>query len=231
MIARFEAIAEAVVEGTFARLFTDAYSTRGEPAPARAMEDHQVVTLRAFTRRRSILDSRHPTPWQRLLPSARRWRGSWPTTWRSWRSGWPVPHHTLVRYWPRRLEPHQSKIEAHGISDRQPKGEDARDDANGTRKRRLRHTPGALLIPGRTSRHVNLTQPVISIVTSIESDLVIEEFARFPGNMPSFAADTSATCYTTSGAAEHRINVTPIEECVLHSGDVISLGGVEIVYR
>ena len=85
-----------------------------------------------------------------------------------------------------------------------------------------------LIIDG--SRHVNLTQPVVSVGRALDNDVIIEDpcisrhHAQFRQRYGHYVLhDLDSTGGT-------KINDYPIEECMLHSGDVISFAGVEIIY-
>jgi hypothetical protein len=79
-------------------------------------------------------------------------------------------------------------------------------------------------------RHVSLTEPTVSIGRALDNDVIIDDprvsrhHARFRqryGHMVLYDLDSSGGT---------RINGYPVEECVLHSGDVISFAGVEVIY-
>ena len=104
-------------------------------------------------------------------------------------------------------------------------------DANDIRGQRPEAPPPGrpfLILEGR--RHVNLTQPVISIGRSLENDLVIEDSRVSRQHAQLRRRYERYVLYDLGSRGGTRINGYSIEECVLHSGDVISLAGVEIVY-
>ena len=85
-----------------------------------------------------------------------------------------------------------------------------------------------LIIEG--NRHVNITQPVVSIGRALDNDIIVEDervsrhHAQFKQRYGHYVLhDLGSTGGTT-------INGYPIEECMLHSGDIISFAGFEGIY-
>ncbi len=85
-----------------------------------------------------------------------------------------------------------------------------------------------LIIDG--DRHVNLTQPSTSLGRALDNDIIIEDsrVSRHHAQIRQRYGHMVLYDLDSSGGTE--INGYPVEECVLHSGDVISLAGVELIY-
>jgi hypothetical protein len=97
-------------------------------------------------------------------------------------------------------------------------------------------TAGLQGLPGRPflivegHRHVNLTKPLISIGRSLENDVIIEDprVSRHHAQLRQRYGHYVLCDLDSTGGTE--INGYPVEECVVHSGDVISFAGVRVIY-
>jgi hypothetical protein len=85
-----------------------------------------------------------------------------------------------------------------------------------------------LVLEGR--RHVNLTQPVVSVGRALDNDVIIDDPRVSRHHAQLRHRYGHYVLYDLDSSGGTRINEYPIEECVLHSGDVISFAGVEVVY-
>ena len=79
-------------------------------------------------------------------------------------------------------------------------------------------------------RHVNLNQPTISIGRALDNDVIIDEPRVSRHHAQLRHRYGHYVLYDLDSSGGTRINDYPVEECVLHSGDVISFAGVEVVY-
>jgi pSer/pThr/pTyr-binding forkhead associated (FHA) protein len=85
-----------------------------------------------------------------------------------------------------------------------------------------------LVLEGR--RHVNLLQPLVSIGRALNNDIVIED-PRVSRNHAQLRRRYGRyVLYDLGSSGGTHINGYPVEECVLHSGDVISFAGVQVIY-
>ncbi len=79
-------------------------------------------------------------------------------------------------------------------------------------------------------RHIDLLQPVIAIGRALDNDIIIEDprVSRHHAQLRRRYGRYVLYDIGSSGGTE--INGYPVEECVLHSGDVISFAGVQVIY-
>lgn len=85
-----------------------------------------------------------------------------------------------------------------------------------------------LILDGQ--RHINLNQPRVSIGRALSNDVIIDDarVSRHHAQLRHRYGHYVLHDLGSSGGT--RINDYPVEECVLHSGDVISFAGLEVVY-
>ncbi|MGD2148954.1 MAG: DUF3662 and FHA domain-containing protein [Anaerolineae bacterium] len=244
-IDQFENMAERLVEGTFARLFAGRLSPLKVASHLeRAIEEHQVCnpgkTAQAPTHYRVCLN---PQDYERLTaPNPDGKTGLEPEQALARQISELVLQADLALDAPPvvRVEPDEDvlprdvRVEARFI-----RSEPAA--VEGTREMKVdsRAEPGAnagQVAPGRPfliikgNRHVSITQPVVSIGRALDNDIIVEDqrvsrhHAQFRQRYGHYVLhDLESTGGTT-------INGYPIEECMLHSGDVISFAGVEGIY-
>ncbi len=84
------------------------------------------------------------------------------------------------------------------------------------------------IVEGR--RHVNLTDPAVSIGRALDNDVIIDDPRVSRHHAQLRHRYGHYVLYDLDSSGGTRINDYPVEECVLHSGDVISFAGVEVVY-
>ncbi len=113
------------------------------------------------------------------------------------------------------VEPTREMEAAEGLKEKQP-------EAEGPKGRPF------LIVEGR--RHVNLTQPVVSIGRALDNEVIIDDPRVSRHHAQLRHRYGHYVLYDLDSSGGTRINDYPVEECVLHSGDVISLAGVEVVY-
>jgi pSer/pThr/pTyr-binding forkhead associated (FHA) protein len=85
-----------------------------------------------------------------------------------------------------------------------------------------------LILGGR--RHVNLLQATVSIGRALDNDIILED-ARVSRHHAQLRRRYGRyVLYDLGSSGGTQINGYPVEECVLHAGDIISLAGVQIIY-
>ena len=183
-IALFEAFAERLVEGGFARLFA------GRPDSldvarrlARAMEDHS----------RSGSDGHLYAP----------------------------PYYTI------RLHPDDFERLA---AERQTLATEMADSITefAAQAELMLSAPPVLIVGGQ--RHIDLLQPVVAIGRALDNDIIIEDPRVSRHHAQLRRRYGRYVLYDIGSSGGTQINGYPIEECVLHSGDVVSFAGVQVIY-
>lgn len=79
-------------------------------------------------------------------------------------------------------------------------------------------------------RHVNLTQPTVSIGRALDNDVIIDDPRVSRHHAQIRQRYGHLVLYDLDSSGGTQINGYPVDECVLHSGDVISFAGVEVIY-
>jgi pSer/pThr/pTyr-binding forkhead associated (FHA) protein len=85
-----------------------------------------------------------------------------------------------------------------------------------------------LILEGR--RHVDLLQPTVSIGRALDNDIIVEDSRVSRHHAQLRRRFDRFVLYDLGSRGGTEINGYPVEECVLHAGDVISLAGVEVIY-
>lgn len=85
-----------------------------------------------------------------------------------------------------------------------------------------------LILDGR--RHIDLVQPVVSIGRALDNDIIIDDVRVSRHHAQLRRRYGHYVLYDLGSAGGTLVNNYPVEECVLYSGDVISLAGVQIIY-
>lgn len=242
-IVRFEALAERLVEGTFARLFA------GQVSPfevathlTRAMEDHQVVspdnTPQAPTHYWVYL---HPNDCDALAIAQPALEEE-------------LAQHVVELATQANLELAIPPI-VQVLSDPEMGGHEVRVEARwlpqeATSMEKTREIPPEsdeteteveteaesiaprgrpfLILDGR--RHVNLLQATVSIGRTLDNDVILEDPRVSRHHAQLRRRYGRYVLYDLGSSRGTQINGYPIEECVLHAGDVISFAGVQIIY-
>ena len=238
-IARFESLAERLVEGTFARLFAGRLSPLEVATHlARAMEDYRVLspdgTPQAPTHYWVYL---HPDDCDALAVEQPALETE-------------LAHHTaelaaqadlalqvtpVIHVLPDKgMGSHEVRIEARWIP------EDASRQVEKTSEMEASEVEAAaeeatappgrpfLILGGR--RHVNLLLPIISIGRSPDNDVIIEDPRVSRHHAQLRRRYGRYVLYDLGSSGGTQINSYPVEECVLHAGDIISLAGVQVIY-
>jgi hypothetical protein len=245
-IDQFEHLAERLVEGTFARLFADRLSPLKVAAHLeRAIEEHQVCasghTPQAPTHYWIYLN---PRDYEALKPDFQDEQET-------------EAQEALARQISELVADADLALEAPPIVHIRPDGEvpprevrvdarwapgeaeeleetrsmEAAEDLEEDDEEPVSEGPQGrpfLVLEGR--RHVNLTQPVVSVGRALDNDVIIDDPRVSRHHAQIRHRYGHYVLYDLDSSGGTRINDYPVEECVLHSGDVISFAGVEVVY-
>jgi hypothetical protein len=237
-IARFEALAERLVEGTFARLFAGRLSPLEVATHLmRAMEDYQVFspegTPQAPTHYwvylhpddRDALAAERPTLEVELARHVAELAAQ---------AGLVLQVTPVVHVLAEEgMALHQVRVEARWMLEEAAEVGSTRDMEAGEVEDEAAITtapPGRpfLILGGR--RHVDLLQPVVSIGRALDNDVIIEDPRVSRHHAQVRRRYGRYVLYDLGSSGGTQINGYPVEECVLHSGDVISFAGVRVIY-
>ena len=235
-IARFEALAERLVEGTFVRLFA------GRLGPlevtthlTRALEDYQVLSPEGIPQA--------PTHyWVYLHPDDCDTLAIEQLTLEA-----ELAHHVaelaaqaglalevtpVIYILPDEgMGPHEVRVEARWMPEEAAEVEKTREMEPSEEKTEATIAPQGhpfLILAG--CRQVDLLQPVVSIGRALDNDVIIED-PRVSRHHAQFRRRYGRyVLYDLGSSGGTTINDYPVEECVLHSGDVVSLAGVQVIY-
>jgi len=237
-IARFEALAERLVEGTFARLFAGRLSPLEVATHlTRAMEDYQVLspdgTPQAPTHYWVYL---HPDDCNALVveqPALGTELAHYVAGLAA-QAGLALAVTPIVHVLPDdEIAPHEVRVEARWIPEEVSAVERTREmgasevEAEAAATIAVQGRP-FLILEGH--RHVNLLQPTVSIGRALDNDVIIED-ARVSRHHAQLRRRYGRyVLYDLASSGGTTINGYPVEECVLHSGDVISFAGVQVIY-
>jgi hypothetical protein len=134
------------------------------------------------------------------------------------------------------VEPHQVHIEARWMPEQVPVQDGTREmDAEEAPEEKpegeeLIAPPGRPFLILEGQRHVNLLEPVISIGRAVDNDIIIEDSRVSRHHAQLRRRYDRYVLYDLGSTGGTEINSYPVEECVLHSGDVISFAGVQVIY-
>ncbi len=238
-LARFEALAERLVEGTFARLFAGRlHPLKVATHLTRAIEDHQVLSPKgnpqAPTHYWVYL---HPNDCKELeieQPSLETELARHVTELAA-QAGLSLDATPVVRILPdENIILHNVHVEARWMSTEAKAIESTREMEDSDEPEDKPADPAVpdsypfLILEGR--RHVNLRRAVISIGRALDNDVIIENprVSRYHAQLRQRYG--RYVLYDVGSSDGTQINGYPVEECVLHSGDVISFAGVQVIY-
>lgn len=237
-IARFEALAERLVEGTFARLFAG----RLRPLEVathltRAMEDHQALSP----------DGKPQAPthyWVYLHPEqcdtlaleqpALETELARHVAELAAQAGLALSVAPVVHVVPEEeMGPHQVRVVARCMPEEVAEVEKTRemDTSQEELEAAAAMAPQGrpfLVVEGR--RHVDLHQSVVSIGRALDNDVIVEDSRVSRHHAQLRLRYGRYVLYDLGSSGGTQINGYPVEECVLHSGDVISFAGVQVIY-
>jgi hypothetical protein len=237
-IARFEALAERLVEGTFARLFAGRISPLEVATHlTRAMEDHQVLSPGGMAQAPthywvyvhpddcSALIAERPTLEVELAQHVAELAAQ---------AGLMLGVTPVVHVLPdERTMFHQVRVQARWLPEEATEVESTRSmETDETEAEAVIAAAPVgrpfLILEGR--RHVNLLQPVISIGRALDNEVIIEDPRVSRHHAQLRQRYGRYVLYDLGSYGGTQINGYPVEECVLHSGDVVSFAGVQVIY-
>ena len=241
-IDQFENLAERFVEGTFARLFADRISPMKVAARIeRAIEEHQVCssggTAQAPTHYRVYLN---PEDYEALQPDPAETRERPAEEVLASQISQLVSEADLTLEGPPTVHiepdadvsPREVRVDARWTPDENLDGtREMKSAGNRTELGAASEGPKGrpfLIVEGQ--RHVNLTEPVVSIGRALDNDVIIDDPRVSRHHAQLRHRYGHYVLYDLDSSGGTRINDYPVEECVLHSGDVISFAGVAVVY-
>lgn len=238
-IARFEALAEQLVEGTFARLFAG-YLHPLEVAThlARAMEDRQVFaadgTALAPTHYWIYL---HPQDFGPLIAN----RPTLPEELAEHvaelarEAGMTLVSPPVVAVEPLLdVAPHAIRVEARWLPAAELETDATREmteEEQGVVQAAAEEPPRGrpfLIIDGQ--RHIELTEAVIDIGRALDNDIILEDTRVSRRHAQLRRRYGRYILYDVGSSGGTMINGYPVQECALQPGDVISLAGAEVIY-
>ncbi len=243
-IARFEALAERLVEGTFARLFAGRLSPLDVATHlTRAMEDCQVLspdgTPQAPTHYWVYL---HPDNCDALAVEqpALEVELAHHVTDLAAQAGLTLGVTPVVHILPDEgMGSHEVRVEARWMPEETDEaGEVVEVESTREMETSEEESEAAvtiaplgrpfLILEGR--RHVNLLHPVVSIGRALDNDVIIEDPRVSRHHAQLRQRYGRYVLYDLGSSGGTQINGYPVEECVLHSGDVVSFADVQVVY-
>jgi len=237
-IAHFEDLAERLVEGTFARIFAG----RIKPLEvathlARAMEDHKILSP----------DGAPQAPthyWVYLHPEdcgalaieqpALETKLAHHVAELASQAGMKLQFEPIVHVLPdKSMGAREVRVEARWIPlEAAQKVEKTHEMETGAEEEEAEKIapPGRpfLILEGR--RHVDLLQPTVSIGRALDNDVIIEDPRVSRHHAQLRRRYGRYVLYDLGSSGGTQINGYPVEECVLHAGDVVSFAGVQVVY-
>jgi hypothetical protein len=238
-IERFEALAERLVEGTFARLFSG-YLHPLEVAThlARAMEDHRVSspdgTSLAPThywvylnpRDFGLLIANRPSLSEDLVEHIAALAGE---------AGLVLQDAPVVSVEPlTSVAPHSVRVEARWQPDQADEGSATREMTSEEREEVAdavdMEPPGHPFFIVNGERHVALGEPVITIGRALDNDIILEDPRVSRHHAQLRRRYGRYVLYDIGSSGGTSINGYGVEECVLQPGDVISFAGAEVIY-
>jgi pSer/pThr/pTyr-binding forkhead associated (FHA) protein len=90
--------------------------------------------------------------------------------------------------------------------------------------------PGRPFLIVEGQRHVDLLQPVVSVGRALDNDIILEDPRVSRHHAQLRRRYGRYVLYDMGSSSGTQINEYPVEECVLHSGDVVSFAGVQVIY-
>ena len=237
-IARFEALAERLVEGTFARLFAGRLSPLEVATHlTRAMEDYQTLspdgTAQAPTHYWVYL---HPDDCNALAaeqPMLEKELGRHVAGLAA-QADLALEVTPVVYVLPdEEMGPHEIRVVARWILEEATEVEKTREMEASQEQAEAEVTitpPGRPFLILEGHRHVNLLQPVVSIGRALDNDVIIEDSRISRHHAQLRRRYGRYVLYDLGSSGGTQINGYPVEECVLHSGDVISFADVQVIY-
>ncbi len=238
-IARFEALVERLVEGTFARLFASRlHPTEVANALARAMEDHAVERLDAAPLAPNYYRvDLHPADYEALTSKQPNLAPEMAQILFELapQVGFALPDPPQIHLVPSDDVPkRQAQVSARWLP--------PSDSADGTREMPLSQvraqarqalanrqgTRPFLILEGR--RHLPLQAATVSLGRSFDNDVIVDDARVSRRHAQLRLRHGRYVIYDLGSSGGTSVNGYPVAECVLEPGDVISLAGVEVIY-
>jgi len=131
------------------------------------------------------------------------------------------------------LKPHDVRVEARWLPGAVPTMERTREILPGNENEEQEDDsvpPGRpfLILDGK--RHVNLNAPLVAMGRALDNSVIFEDSRVSRHHAQLRRRYGRYVLFDVGSARGTRVNGYRIKECVLHSGDVISLGGVDVIY-
>ncbi len=236
-IARFEALVERLVEGAFARLFAGSLSPLEVATHlTRAMEDNQIAQPdgepQAPTHYWVYL---HPDDCDALAINqpALEEELAHHVAELAAQAGLALEIAPTVHVLPdENVDDHDVRVTARWMPDDAVPMEKTREMAAGNAEAAeiVTAPPGRPFLILGGQRHVNLVQAVVSIGRALDNDVIIEDPRISRRHAQLRRRYGRYVLYDVGSSSGTKINDYPVEECVLHAGDVISFAGVQVIY-
>lgn len=236
-IAQFESLAKRLVEGTFARLFAGQLPpTKVAVHLTQAMEEHQAhssgATPQAPTHYWVHLD---PNDYAALAAERPSLEGELARhiAELAAQSNLALEGGPVVRVVAdEALASHDVRVDARWMPEETDESGETREiDAGDESEDKEAKAPAGrpfLILEGQ--RHVDLTQPMVSIGRALDNDVIVEDPRVSRHHAQLRQRYGHYVLYDLGSSGGTRINGYPIGECLLRSGDVISLAGVQVIY-
>ncbi|HLF26960.1 MAG TPA: DUF3662 and FHA domain-containing protein [Anaerolineae bacterium] len=235
-LARFEALIEQLVEGTFGRLFSGALQPiEVANALARALEDYQITDSQGHRFAPNVFwVYLHPTDYDAL-------RSTQPALPEDLArsvsdlarlADLPMPEHPVVEIVASEQIPRgRVSVAAQYLPQATtPIGPTQEIDAEDIRRTILDagRVQSFLILDGK--RHVPLHRPVIALGRALDNDLVIDDARVSRHHAQLRLRGGRYVIYDTGSSGGTLINGESVNEHILAAGDVISLAGYAIVF-
>lgn len=240
-LARFESLAERLVEGAFAHLFAERLSPLEVATRlTRAMEDYQSLSPQGAPQAPThYWVYLHPNDCEALAagqPSLETELAQHVAELAA-QAGLSLDVTPVVHVLPDEgMAAHDVRVEARWMPEEAAEIERTREMETGDETETEAAAAAAipprgrpfLILEGR--RHVNLHQIVVSIGRALDNDVIIEDPRVSRRHVQLRQRYGRYVLYDLGSSGGTQINGYPVEECVLHSGDVISCAGVQVIY-
>jgi hypothetical protein len=241
-IAQFEALAEKLVEGTFAHLFAERLSPLEVARHlTRAIEDHRTLSSNGPPKAPAHYSVYlNPKDHKALRTPSLEQELAHHVTELASQAGIILEHTPVVRVVSDEgTACHNVRVSASWTpEDDEPDVEKTRemqrdelDDLSEKTRESITSGPKGrpfLILEGH--RHVDLRQSVVSIGRALDNDIIIEDPRVSRHHAQLRQRYRHYVLYDLGSSGGTKINDYPVEECVLHSGDIISFAGVQVIY-
>jgi pSer/pThr/pTyr-binding forkhead associated (FHA) protein len=243
-IDQFENMAERLVEGTFARLFAGRLSPLNVATHLeRAIEEHQVcVPGEAAQAPTHYWIHLNPKDYAMLTKPASAGGDAQAEQALAHQITELISQADLALESPPvvHIEPDEGvsardvRVEARWIRQESEEVEKTREmsarDRSQVEETAPQGPPGRPFLIIEGNRHVDLTKPLVSIGRALDNDIIIEDrrISRHHAQLRQRYGHYVLHDLDSTGGS--KINGYPVEECILHSGDIISFAGVEVIY-